>query len=42
MQCSAKQPIGAPVNFYIVEAWVLFVGHETIETLFSARQAVNP
>jgi hypothetical protein len=26
------------INLYIIEVWVLFVGDETIETLFSARE----
>ena len=42
MQRSAKKPVVPPVNLYISEVWVLFVGHGRIETLFSDHQAANP
>jgi hypothetical protein len=30
-----------PVNLYITELWILFVGHGTIEIQFSSRQGKN-
>jgi hypothetical protein len=42
VQRSTNQPISPPVYLYIMEVWVLFVGHGTIEAQFLARQAENP
>jgi len=42
VQCSTNQPISLSVYLYIMEVWVLFAGHRTIEAQFSARQAENP
>jgi hypothetical protein len=34
MHCSSKQPAAPPVNLYVAEIWVLFVGDGTIDTIF--------
>jgi len=34
IHCSSKQPAAPPVNLYVAEVWVLFVGDGTIDTIF--------
>jgi hypothetical protein len=35
MHYSSKPSVDPPVNLYVAEIWVLFVGDKTIETIFS-------
>jgi hypothetical protein len=34
VQSGARESASPPVNLYIVEFWVLFVGHRTIDAQF--------